>query len=700
MSAGTGVTAGATPTRADGSPPREPADAAGRFLALATVLPALLVIAWLLAALPLLLLGAFTPVLMLVVSVPLAAAGVFAGLRWLPARWQDAAPAPRDSAARVPWWPVAALVAVALGFGVFQAIYHAHNIFVIIDPASYTQYGYWIAHHGSLPIPQDRAAFGGTAGALSFASPAFFQVGSTVVPQFMSGLPMVLAAGFWAGGTAGALLLAPVLGAGAVLTFGGLAARLIGPRWAVAAALALAVCWPELYTSRSTFSEPVAQILFLGGLCLVLDSLRMNGTAARVIAGLGGLALGITVLVRIDGISDILPVIPFAGLLLLTQRRQQALPMLGGLAAGVLYGLVDGVLLSRPYLHMQKASLVPLGAAAVLVLAVTGGAVLLWRRRGLPALPGWVAGAATAVPPLVLIVLTARPYLRPVRLAGLHGVRYHNALWHQWLQHSMQWVFWYLGVPAVVLAAVGAAVLARRCLRGEAPAWTLPLLTFGWAIVTVLYRPAIVPYQPWASRRLVPGVLPGLILLAAWGGAWLAGRVRSSGYNSLASGGLATVCGAALVVPAAMYTFGLGLRDSGPQGVRPVAGGLAFKSTEAGEPAAMNRLCAAIPHRSSVVFLDNQLSARMAQVVRGMCGYPTASLTSPQPATVARVVRGIEQAGRRPVLLAGAAGMLTPYGNGPREVMVLHTQVQASMGTAPHDTVPWPLYVWMLQPSR
>ena len=31
------------------------------------------------------------------------------------------------------------------------------------------------------------------------------------------------------------------------------------------------------------------------------------------------------------------------------------------------------------------------------------------------------------------------------------------------------------------------------------------------------------PDQPWASRRLVPVVLPGLILCAMWAAAWLPG---------------------------------------------------------------------------------------------------------------------------------------------------------------------------------
>jgi hypothetical protein len=252
--------------------------AAGRLLGQLSVLPALLAMAWLLTGLPLLMLGWFTLPLMLALSVPLAAVLLAAGLRSVrglrpvPGWWPDAGPEGSPGQAGAPWWAVAGVVAVAVAFGAEQLIYHSEQIIVLRDPASYIQFAAWISRHGSLPIPQSRAAFGG-AGPLTFASPAFYQVGGSVVPQFMAGLPMVLAAAFWAGGVSAAVLVAPVLGAAAVLTFGGLAARLTGPRWAPLAALALALTLPEQYTSRASFSEPLAQILFLGGLCLVIDSL-------------------------------------------------------------------------------------------------------------------------------------------------------------------------------------------------------------------------------------------------------------------------------------------------------------------------------------------------------------------------------------------------------------------------------------------
>ena len=91
------------------------------------MLPALLVMAWLLAGLPLLMLGRFTLPLMLAVSVPLAALLLLTGLRSIPAGGRAARPdaspgqegAPGQEVAPgqegAPWWAVAGVITVAVG---------------------------------------------------------------------------------------------------------------------------------------------------------------------------------------------------------------------------------------------------------------------------------------------------------------------------------------------------------------------------------------------------------------------------------------------------------------------------------------------------------------------------------------------------------------------------------------------------------
>jgi hypothetical protein len=690
--------------------PRDAPDTVGLFLARLTVLPALLVLPFLLTSFPLLLLGWFKPVPVIAAWLLLAAVIVPMGWRRIPSvaggtGWGTAAV---EGGSRTPRWTVAAVVAVAAVFGIQQAIYHSQFIIVMTDPASYMQFADWISRHGSLPIPQDAAAFGGAPG-ISFASPAFYQVGSTIVPQFMAGLPMALSLGFWAGGARVALFMGPLFGAAAVLAFGGLVARLVGSRWAPLASLALAVSLPEQFTSRSTYSEPLAQILFLGGLSLWIDSQRTDHgfadvgpwrrnwrSTTHVLAGLTGLALGMTLLVRLDGPSDILLVVPYLGILVLQQRRQ-VMPLFLGMVVGLAYGAVDGLVLSRPYLHTNISSVNPMVAAFAGATAVTALAVMamLMRGRGLPRVHPRLADAAVVLPFLVIAAFAVRPYLqkdwRKLEYAPI----------------SLHWVYWYIGGPAILLATIAAAILARRCLRGQAPVWVLPLLVLSWSIIEFLYRPAITPHQPNASRRLVPAVLPGLILLAVWLTAWLARRVRTLSFEGLPpllervpQVGIVACCAVALVLPPAMTTFGLGVRDGGS--FRLVADGLAFQRTYVGEIAAVNDLCGAIPPGSSVLFVDQALMNELAEDVRGMCGVPTAGVQTLTREGVAADVRAIERVGRHPVLFAATHSELAPFTNGiVRRVMTLNTAIdQRFILSAPRTTDPVRITVYRWEPNQ
>jgi hypothetical protein len=729
-----------------------------------TVVPAVLAAAWLLPALPLLLAGRFSAVPMVLMFAPLTAGLCYLAVRQLPASWPGFRPgfrpgrgstgpeaanatAGRQARPPVPWWALGATVAVAVIFAVWQIAVRTQQIIFLRDPATYLQVGYWIAHHGSLPIPDSLAAFGGPHPGLGFASVNYYPQGSGIVPQFMTGMPAVLAAAIWPGGVPAALLATPLIGACAVLSFGGLAGRLVGARWAPAAAAMLAVSLPEQYTSRSTFSEPLAQVLLFGGLCLLADSLVVarepyRGPYAQpvtgrsgwpgqdaVLAGLGGLALGLTIFVRIDGLSDILPAVPFLGVML-AARRRQAVPFGIGLVIGVGYGLADGYLLSRPYLDLEAPSLRPLGLITVAVLLLTLAGVAVTRSRAaLARLRGrlaarwvrWLPEVAAALTVLIFVGFAVRPLVQTVAgetdPTSIAYVAELQKLAHlpidgrrQYYEDSLYWVTWYIGVPAVLLGAFGLAVLARRCLRAfltwadpdaEARVWALPLMIAIWVIVTVLWRPAVSPDQPWASRRLVPFVLPGLILGAIWASAWLKDRAGRLGRGRVTSAAVASCCVASLLLPAALTNLDIGfIRNASGSGRHLGAHGMAFTRIGAGELTAVKGLCAAIGPDASVAVLDSLTADRFAQAVRGMCGTPAAVLEHPTPATVGAVVTGIERAGRRPVLLAQTEAELVPYGGTPTEVVNLLTTQEAHNLTSP-PTRTWLIHytVWMSEPT-
>ena len=760
----------------------------GRTFAAVTQLPALLAVAWLLPGTGMLLAGRLLPLPMLIMFAPLALAMCYFAWRRLPASWPrfgaEAQPERRD----VPLAAVLATVVIAAGFGLWQAMFASQQVLVAGDPGVYLQYGYWIAKHGTAAIPDSAAAFG-AAGGLDFSSGGFFAANGSVHPGFLPGLPLVLAGGIWLAGVGGALLMPAVLGGCAVLSFGGLVGRLCGVRWAPAGALVLAVSLPEVYVSRTPLSEPLVQILLFGGLCMLLDSMVIRGRWAvgavgggTALAGLGGLALGLTVLANIGSLGLLLPAFPVLAALFV-MRRPSAGPFGVGLFAGVGVGLAVGMVLARAYLSSLAAELHLFGLCAAgfgvltaLAAPLAFPAVRSWARRvlnarfrvlglqgeetALPSLGTLAQWGAFVLPVLVLAGLVIRPYLQTVRgqtddavirhVAGLQrlaGLPVDGR--RQYYESSLDWVLWYLGVPAVLMAVAGAAVLGRRVTQAvlgwrssnvAARLWVLPVLLVAWSVATILWDPAVLPWQPAATRRLVPLVLPGLLLLGLWVSTRISARAVLLGASRFTVGFVAFCCVLAMAVPAFWTTFN-------PQLVRTLSvggyssgvakflsrvqwRGIAASATYGGSLAAVNSLCTAIGSGASVVFVDAGTADELEPVVRGYCGQPAALVVpagsavsgelggtgggvsgfpgvsgsyrltgGASAAAVERAVTAIERAGRRPVLLGATKTSLSLFGIVPRRVISLHTSGDAQVLTGP-PAGNWPVSytVWMAAP--
>ena len=217
-----------------------------------------------------------------------------------------------------------------------------------------------------------------------------------------------------------------------------------------------------------------------------------------------------------------------------------------------------------------------------------------------------------------------------------------------------------------------------------------------WVIVTVLWRPAVAPDQPWASRRLVPFVLPGLILGAIWAATWLKDQASQLGRTRITSGIVASCCVASLVIPTALTTLDLGVtKESGL-----TAHGMAFRKIGAGELTAVNGLCAAIGPNASVVILDSLTADRFAQVIRGICETPGrgAAPTRPgqQPAPWCRASRG--SAGAR--CCSPSSRPNSPRTAPRAQVVNLLTTQEAHNLTSP-PTRTWVIHytVWMSEPA-
>ncbi len=687
------------------------------------MLPALVFLPFMLSSFPLLLIGYFKPIPVIVLWLALTALIVPYAWRRIPSvtgaglwgtRYQGLAkPTPR--------WTLWSLVAVSVGFCVFNEFFHSQFVIIEYDAAQYMQFAQWISAHGTAITPENSQFFGGHPSSIVYASAAQYAVGNHIVPQFMAGMPMLLSLGFWAGGARLAVFWAPVLGALAVFTFGGLVARLVGPRWAPFAALAIAVTIPMQYVSRDTWSETLALIFLVGGLSLWIDSQRAHRgqedaepwrtdwrhharSASHVLAGLSGLLLGILFLVRLDGPADIAFVIPYCGLLVL-RRQRQVVPLIVGLIVGTAYGAADGAFVSAPYL-IPGNGLSVLGMSALIIMLVIGTIVAVrWlRRRGSelssPPKP-WLVKAVLALPFVLVVVFLLRPYVE-------RGWR--TDYYHAYAPLSLHQIYWYTGATTIAFAVIAFAMLGKRCVKGEAPVWALPLLVFGWATLFYLYQPSITPHQPYASRRLVPAVLPGLILLAVWLTSWLARKSQAIHLVDVPDYlkrtprvAVIALCAAAIALPPLIGNVG----------------GLAFKRTFVGEIAAVDKLCAGIPAGTAVLVIDNTMYQPFGGTIRDTCDVPVAGVqtTRPggllpatgniiEPATILAAVRSIIASGHRPFVLAPTAAEFAPlikeFGSGTVKLLMaqsVNDDEHIYFGT-PQNTAPERFTVYSWEPAQ
>ncbi len=789
----------------DDRPAGRVGEAAGRGFAMLTVLPVIVVVGWLLPGLPLLLAGEFAPVPMVLIAAPLVTALAVNLLHRIPGQWPTDLPGRARGRAWHGWSGIFGMVAVSGGFTAWQLAKNSPSVLPTRRPGAAFQTGYWIAQHGSLPIPGSLGAFGGPHPGLHLSSIGFVEHGHAIVAAVTAGLPMLLAGGFWTSGTGGGTVIAPLLGGLAVLSFGGLVGRLAGRQWAPAGALVLALTLPEFYASRDAFSETAVQILLFGGLSLVIDALTIAGPSPQgaaagpsrqgadapsgplpetaqkapspegaptvlspataqtaplpaiggpprrlvsraravarrdlpsrvarsltpevVLGAFGGLALGLTSLLSLASLAYLVPVIAVAGIVLMA-RRSAGVAFCIGMFVGTGYGIAAGHLLAQPPTGpwARPVDVIELDAGAVLLLMVA--VLLLMRvprarrlvrgvleRRPLRWLPGLGGVAVVAA----IGWLAARPYLQIVRgslgraqadyiamLQRMAGLRVDPT--RLYYEDTLYWVIWYAGIATVLLGGFGAAVLVRRCLRalltwrdssGTGLNWALPLAVTLGGSAAVLWQPFTVPDQPWASRRLVPVVIPGLILLAAWAAAWLTRKARERGAGTTTAAIVGAFCVGAMLLPSISTSFGFGLTHAGTRGgLRPTAGGLAQHRVGAHEAEAVRGLCSALGQSSSVVIVDRRVAQVFSQVVRGMCGVPVAWVPPGAPPTVIdAVLRGIARAGRRPVVLGARPSQVGAFGGSPMLIVNLATTQYPHELTQPAGA-PWRVryVIWM-----
>ncbi len=423
------------------------------------------------------------------------------------------------------------LAALAVIAFVLYAAYPHDSFFVGRDEATYANQALHIAYFGETtveyPVPMHQRGLLQSAGH-GYSATGMHRTADNMVIQFTPAFPIWLAVFFRSFGIVGLQSMNAVVAILSLGSFHGLAKLLLPRALALVAATFFALNPMQIWTSRITLSEICAQYLLLSGALLIMLGQRAKNGRSWVA---GSILLGSAVFVRVDAflLGPVLGAGAILGLVLgerLQFSRVHRVATACGLAT-----LVVGVALYQATTHTYFQALYPqLGRiAALTLLSLVGWAVTeLLPSRALHSLgqlirARWAIGLlALGTAALTAYAFFVRPRLEPFSIApnGLRDFR----------ENSLTNLGVYLA-PGLVFLSVAGALRAfwRTCIRPRQGA--LLWLVLLWACYTLVYvhNPSISWDHPWAMRRFVPVIMPGVILFGhfALSRLWSLRRLRT-----------------------------------------------------------------------------------------------------------------------------------------------------------------------------
>jgi hypothetical protein len=450
-----------------------------------------------------------------------------------------------SGAVRFAWWDLCVLGLVAGGFALYAR--PAEYVINSRDPGVYALFAARLARTGEL-IHKDPLV-GAVAPFHPFLDgnkyPGFYIHGQDlIVPQFFPGPFAFLGLGDLIGGTWGTLYVLPILGALSVGMAFVLGRELFG-RWAgLLGAALLAASFAQVWWARHPSSEIMAQFFVLAGLWLSARFARGAGPGVGVLAGL---LLGGAMLVRVDAFLAAAAVPLLFGYALLTRRPAlrwlyPGVPLALFAGASLLYlntvgGRYLNLIYSRHGLDHALELLPHVLGTTVVVVAVVFLVRHLWGER----LGGWleVRGGRLALAGAVGVAgLALWAYF--VLPAPWESLPVASRVFDAYRSQVVVRMVWFT-TPVVALLGLAGFLLAAYRLDAPKALMLGAVLSFGVLYVAV---PNVAPDLPWATRRFVPAVFPGLCLLAGYAAVEagrFVGRVSSSRSGIVFGGALAAL---------------------------------------------------------------------------------------------------------------------------------------------------------------
>lgn len=440
----------------------------------------------------------------------------------------------------------------------FNAFYTSSHVLTNRDPATYAVTAQWLSQDDDvrLDIPK---IYEGIDGVTSISG-GFGRAGDTIYSQGQHLLPALL-------GLGGRLVshdylhLNVLFGGTALLTlyaFGRLLAR---PRWAAMVTAAFSVSLPIIYFSRDTYTEPLAATFVFGALALLWHAQRTRRPSLWFLAGL---TAGAGCLIRIDAYLTFVGLAAFLAIYLAVNldkwwqaAKHASLFVLGAALTAVIGWLDVSILSSYYYNNSEKLFLKQIAALA---LTITVGLLVVWyaRRRAkrLAELEvrtrPWRPVLAASVILLAALFFASLPlWYESYDATNNHLIKFIQESTGDTVEPRLywelaaHWTYWYLGPLLTLIGVVGLAMAAgyasvdKRLLL--LPALFVMLSTSALYLVS----PSITPDQIWASRRLLPVIMPMVAIFGVVAMSWLyENHLKTLRFKHL----LVTIFAAALVV--------------------------------------------------------------------------------------------------------------------------------------------------------
>ncbi|HUG07793.1 MAG TPA: glycosyltransferase family 39 protein [Acidimicrobiia bacterium] len=534
------------------------------------------------------------------------------GLFGLARRWL-----PEPSARVDRWWTAIFLLVISLT--AVNVAHRGEHLLTGLDSGTYLATAGWLAEDGSLLVDAEVEPLADIQG-LRFDAPGFYDRADgrdRLEPQFMHAFPAMIGSIIDLGGVEAGLVVPPLIAAVCLLALYSLARRVTGP---AAAALSVALLGSSLvfvYYARTPFTELLMATFVLSGLSLLFRAEQRSSVSAAALAGglFGGAAL-----VRLDGIVLLLPVTAY---ILVRSRTDESLRQVLKRARSAMFlvafiGAIESLYIAPAYILERRNQVVPI-LLTLLFLILTNDLV---PKKAISNIGHWIRSKQRLIFGLTCLTLALLLaygwFIRPQagepigaipsdtvtaqeQVPGLDPTR-------DYFDNAVIWLTWYQGPAFLVLGFFGAAVLARRGLRGDLPRSAILvagiLVTFS---ILYFWRPQVTPYQIWAMRRFVTIVIPLGCLVSALAVESLYLMARNHMSTSAVPQGVAALLALVLFLPSVAATA-------------PVWDHHEYE----GFSTDMDELCGDLPPGAHVLIDGADLGTRLTQSFRSYCGMPAA----------------------------------------------------------------------------